>query len=204
MSYVSTRKAQEYYGVTSQTLRNWSDMGKIKYRRTTGGHRVYIINEQNENKESKRKIIYIRVSSHKQKDDLERQKDYMLERFPDYEVIKDIGSGLNFKRKGLISILDESEKGNIGKIVVYSKDRLCRFGFELLEYLFRKYSVELLVLNNKDKSPAEEMSEDILSVVQVFACKWNGKRKYKARILSNEENRNKANSETKEDSETME
>lgn len=179
MSYVSTKKAIKYYGVTSQTLRNWTAEGRIKYKRTSGNHRVYFIPEKDEDKESKTNIIYTRVSSSKQRDDLERQTNFLLEKFPTYEVVKDIGSGLNFKRKGLISILDRAEEGDIGKIVVFSKDRLCRFGFELLEHLFRKYSVELLVLNKEDKSPQEEFSEDILSIIQVFSCRWNGRRRYK-------------------------
>ena len=77
-------------------------------------------------KEGKR-VVFIRVSSPKQRDDLERQRQYMVARFPDYEVVEDIGSGINWKRRGLLSLLDRSLQGGLAEVVVASRDRLCRF-----------------------------------------------------------------------------
>jgi predicted site-specific integrase-resolvase len=124
------------------------------------------------------RIIYTRVSSSKQKNDLDRQTAFLQNKYPNHIVIKDIGSGLNYKRKGLLKLLELSFKGLVGEVVVYSKDRLCRFGFELVEWLLLQNDSKILVLEQIDKSPEQEFSEDILSILQVFACRWNGKRKY--------------------------
>ncbi len=185
--FVGTKQATKLYGVTPLTLRRWADADKIKYKRTPNGHRVYdvtdIVSERNktikqEEQTQRKDYIYIRVSSGKQKDDLERQRTFMESKFPGSNVIKDIGSGLNFKRKGLIGLLEKCKNGEVKKVMVSSKDRLCRFGFDLLEWFFRQNDVELVVLDKADKSPEQEFTEDILSVLQVFACRWNGKRKY--------------------------
>ena len=96
-----------------------------------------------------------------------------------HKVIRDIGSGLNYKRKGLLKLLRESNKNQVREIVVFSKDRLCRFGFELLQFQFSENNTNLVVYEQVDKTPETEFSEDILAILQVFACRWNGKRKYK-------------------------
>ena len=95
-------------------------------------------------------ICYCRVSSKNQKDDLDNQIKFLKEKFPDHVFITDIGSGLNYKRKGLRTILDKSMQKLIGQVVVTYKDRLCRFGFELIEYVINSSGGEILVLN-KDK-----------------------------------------------------
>jgi len=103
----------------------------------------------------------------------------MVGKFPGYTIIKDIGSGLNFKRKGFLSLLELIEGGNVQSLVVASKDRLARFGFDLVEWICNRYKVELVVLDrNEDKSPEQELVQDVLSVIQVFNCKWNGRRRY--------------------------
>ena len=103
--FVSSAKAQQYYKVAEQTLRDWANNNKINYITTTGGHRRYYI--PSERKEHRKKIIYARVSSKKQENDLERQVKYLKKRYPDYEVIKDIGSGINYKRPGFRRILEQ-------------------------------------------------------------------------------------------------
>ena len=179
--YINARTFKQTMGVTTQTLRRWADNGQIESVRTPGGHRLYKTPDKRieDSGVSKKNFIYIRVSSSKQKDDLERQRAFMLEKFPEHQVISDTGSGINWKRKGLLSILEQATKGDVSSVVVASKDRLCRFAFELLEWFFRTFDVELVVLDNKESSQEEELSDDLLSIVQIFCCKRNGKRRYR-------------------------
>jgi predicted site-specific integrase-resolvase len=119
------------------------------------------------------------VSSHGQKEDLERQIEYFSTKFPNHIIIKDIGSGLNFKRKGFNSILDFAIKGDIQEVVVTHKDRLCRFGFELIERIITEYSNgKIVVLNQKKTSPEKELVDDLISVVTVFSSRLYGLRSH--------------------------
>lgn len=138
----------------------------------------------------KKKICYARVSSAKQKDDLERQKDFFRSKFVDYELVCDIGSGINWRRKGLQTILDQSMQGLVEEVVVAHRDRLCRFGFELVEFILRKNKVRLVVLGNENaKSDTQELAEDIMSIIHVYSCKQMGKRRYKNKNNSGDGNK---------------
>ena len=130
---------------------------------------------------TRRKICYCRVSSKKQVEDLERQKEVMKELYPDHELIFDIGSGLNEKRKGYLKLLDYAIKGELNELVIAYKDRLCRFGFETFEYIMTKYSKGTIIILNKseEETPAEELTKDVLSIMNVYVAKVNGLRKYK-------------------------
>jgi len=198
--FFSVREATKILHVTSATLVLWGNQGNIKYVRKggKGSHRYYDIksffesrgigggesNEpQTETTTPRRKICYCRVSSRGQKNDLERQEQYLKELFPTYEFIKDIGSGLNFKRKGIKTILEYSYKGEIEELVVAHKDRLCRFGFELFEFVISEFSKgRIIVLDNHSISKDEELVSDILSIINVFSARVNGLRKYKTSI----------------------
>jgi putative resolvase len=177
MSYVSAKEAKEYFQVTDQTLRRWAQSGEIKIKRTQGGHRRYLLPSQESSK-----IIYCRVSSSKQKADLKRQINFLQKRFPDYEVIKDIGSGVNFKRRGFLSLLQRIFNGTVSEVVVSSNDRLARFNYEFFDWLFKQFSCQLICLNkSKFKSAEQELSEDLLSIITIFTAKYNGTRRYKNR-----------------------
>ena len=179
------KELSKLLGVTNECLRIWSNEGKIKFTVTEGGHRRYIYKVVE--KDERKSIIYARVSSSKQKNDLQRQVDYLQESFPDYEVVTDIGSGLNFKRKGLLRILESLFAGNIKEVVVAHKDRLCRFGFDLFEFMFLKHRAILTVFENEGiKAPINEFAEDVLSIVTVFTARYYGSRKYN--ILSKDKN----------------
>ncbi|CAG8723819.1 1168_t:CDS:2, partial [Dentiscutata heterogama] len=124
----------------------------------------------------KKKICYARVSSDKQKEDLDRQCEHLREKYPDHELIKDIGSGLNWKRKGFTSILERSFHD---EVVVARKDRLCRFAYELVEWIFGKNDTKILVLGsdvNVDDTESGELAEDLLSIVTIFTARHNGLR----------------------------
>lgn len=132
----------------------------------------------------KQKICYCRVSSNKQKEDLERQINFMKEKYPDYEIIKDIGSGLNFKRRGLNKIIEIAINGELEELLITYKDRLCRIGFELIENIIKKYSNGKITIVNKseEETPTEEVTKDIISIMNIYVVKINGLRKYKTDI----------------------
>lgn len=184
--YLPSRKACQFTGLGYQTLRSYADKGQVKTYKTPSGQRMY-------NKsclenlihgfiptQDKKKIIYCRVSSRKQLDDLERQCTSLQSQFPNHELIKDCGSGINFKRKGLETILQLSMQGKLEELVVAHKDRLCRFGYDLIQFICSQNNTRIVILDkDENKSSEQELAEDILSIITVFACKQMGKRKYR-------------------------
>lgn len=185
--YVFIGDACRYYGVSQPTIRRWTKEGRIEWKSSPSGRRL--IKLPNENKtEDKSVIFYSRVSSSKQRNDLERQQKYLAQECP-FELQEyrkayyhDIASGLNFKRRGLIAVLERVKKGNVHTLVVASKDRLARFGFELIEWICLQYGTKILVLEHSDNTPTEELGKDLLSIVQIYCCKWNGQRRYKEKV----------------------
>ena len=191
-NYISGKKASEILGVHQRTLMNWDRKGLIDVIRTPGNKRLYnvkkyleknkfkcdnsnlvkgcdfIIDEINE----KIDICYIRVSTYGQKDDLERQKQYMIEQFPNLKIIEDVGSGINFKRKGLLKIIQLAIDGKLNKLIVAHKDRLARFGYELIDFIIKEYSNgEIIILNKEEElEPEEEMVKDVLQIMNVFTA----------------------------------
>ena len=182
-------------GIKEGILRKWDLEGKIKTIRTPGGIRLFDISSfdpstaDNFNSLKAKKepivIFYSRVSSNKQKDDLNRQKTYIKNSYTNeytkYEEITDIGSGINFKRPGLLRILGLIKQGNISTVVVASKDRLARFGFELIEWLCKEYGTKIMVFDNTNTTEESELATDLMSIVQVYCCESNGRRKYRTK-----------------------
>jgi len=170
-------------GVTTNTLIEWEKTGKLKSAKTNGGHRRYIYErikcEEDIQEKGKKNIIYARVSSSKQRSDLERQIATLQQRYPKHEVIQDIGSGINFKRRGLRSLLDQVFEGNVSEVVVAHRDRLSRFGFELFIDIFKRFGVRIQVVGSEDvQEPSEVLVNDILSIITVFTARYYGSRKY--------------------------
>ena len=197
MKYYSSNAVTKLLGVTAQTLRNWDKEGKLKPAYTkSNGYRYYsedsILSYTQERKTKKdlHVIGYARVSSKKQSDDLERQVDnlktYIESKYSSYEIITDIGSGINYKKPGLKKLIDLVNKKQVDIIVVLYKDRLLRFGFELVEYFSKINNVSIEVLDRVNKTQDEELVEDLIQIITVFSCKLQGKRKTKTKeILSN-------------------
>lgn len=190
-TYVATKHAKRMLGVHRQTLQRWDKDGKIDTIRSAGGQRLYNVDKylrEHKDKikeevinEIKENICYVRVSSIGQKNDLKRQREYMQQKYPTYTIIEDIGSGINFNRKGLRKIIEMAIEGKINKIVVAHKDRLTRFGYELIEDLVKKYSNGEIIIEDKKgkiKEPQEEIVEDVLQILNVYTAKMNGLRKY--------------------------
>lgn len=182
VQYLPATKIQETYGVSASTLRNWEKEEKITAIRAPGGKRLYCSESIDKlfhiESKPKTKICYARVSSNHQKEDLERQTEILKKHYPEHEIIKDIGSGLNWKRTGFMEILERVYDKTVSEIVVLHKDRLCRFGLELVEFIFQKAECKLLVHDHlqKETTPEQELAEDLLSIVTVFVDRNNGKR----------------------------
>ena len=188
MKYYSSKSVTKILGVTAQTLRNWDREGKLKpsYIKSNG-YRYYsedsILSYTQERKTKKdlNVIGYARVSSKKQIDDLERQvnnlKIYLDNKYKSYDIITDIGSGINYTKKGLLSLIDKINKKEVDVIVVLYKDRLLRFGFELIEYFAKVNNVKIEVLDKTNKTQDEELVEDLIQIITVFSCKIQGKGK---------------------------
>lgn len=179
--YVPARAVRKRYSVSYTCLRNWAFQGKVDYKTTPGGIRLY--NEEDVQKcfkgpakEQKESIIYARVSSSHQKEDLERQVQDLQTLYPNHRVIKDVGSGLNFDRKGLQTLLDLIFNRSIQEVVVAYKDRLCRFGFQLFEAFCKRFEVRLVVHNREETGGDKELSEDLLAIINFFVARNNGRR----------------------------
>ena len=178
MKYVKCGIAARQLGVHVNTLRNWANEGKVKTIRTPGNHRLYAVESLIKEHDAET-ICYCRVSSPKQRDDLERQAAYMREKYPNAVIVCDIGSGLNFKRKGLRSILERLLCGDVIEIVVAHRDRLARPGFDFIQFITKRNGGKIVVLDGDSHSPEEELTKDPLTILHVFSCRIRRLRKYK-------------------------
>ncbi|MEL6383878.1 MAG: IS607 family transposase [Cyanobacteria bacterium J06626_18] len=193
---ISIGEAAQELGVSVDTVRRWADSGKLKFERAPSGHRRFYLKDikritprPNQQIEEKITINYARVSRHDQKKDLERQVQ-VLEAFSgsngwQFETIQDLGSGLNYKKRGLRTLLKRILKGDVGRLVITHKDRLLRFGAELVFAMCEEFETEVVIVN---KSPEElsfeqELVEDMIELVQVFSARLYGARSRKNKKL---------------------
>lgn len=183
MGYVKLREAVQRTGLHPHTLRKYADTGAIPSIRTPAGQRLFDIDSFVGHQHPTHVIAYARVSSGKQHDDLERQVAYLKAKAPSAEVITDIASGLNFNRKGLKAILERSLQGDKLTVVVAHRDRLARFGFELIAWLIERNGGQVVVLSKSaHSSPIDELLQDLLAILSVFAARRHGLRKYRDQI----------------------
>jgi predicted site-specific integrase-resolvase len=189
--YVKPREAADYFGVCLHTLRRWEQKGWINATRTPSGRaRRYDLDSYiRAPKKAKRVVLYARVSSrsaggasHGQKPDLERQIARLVDLYPGAEVVGEVGGGLDFKRPKFLALLERVRAGDVGTIVVAHRDRLYRFGFEFVAWYCHQYGCEVLVLDDEDFSPQQELVEDILAILHCFSSRLYGLRKYRAAI----------------------
>ena len=194
--YYSIREFSKILGVSSQTLRNWDSKGKLHPHHTSSsGYRYYSEDQLNQVmniKPNLDKLVigYCRVSSNKQKDDLEKQieniKIYLNAQGKPYEIISDIGSGINYQNKGLKALIERISQNRVEKVVVLYKDRLLRFGFELVEYVASLHNCNIEIIDHTKKSEQQELIEDLIQIITMFNCKLQGKHANKARKLIKE------------------
>jgi len=175
--------------VSSSTLRRWDSTGEFKAKRRVSGHRYYdesdVRNLLNITPlEDRKVVVYCRVSSHNQKDDLNSQvkamNDYCIAKgIAVDEVVKEIGGGMNFKRKKFLALIDSVVEGEVSTLIIAHKDRLARFGFDYFKHICEVKGCDLQVVNQESLSPEKEMVEDLMSIIHTFSCRLYGLRSYK-------------------------
>lgn len=211
--YVRTKQACAELGITAETLRRYAKRGYINTIRTDGNQHLYDVDSYKKTKEEERtkgagprqptasstkaKVVYCRVSSSKQKADLERQVQRLSEKYPDHEICKEIASGINFKRKALYRLLERALSGELQEVVVAHRDRLCRIAWDHFEWLFEKLGVHLKVDGNdhNDASSSEQLADDLMSIVHVFSSRHYGVRSQRRKSKTP---RNEAESEAED------
>ncbi|MDD4089038.1 MAG: IS607 family transposase [Tissierellia bacterium] len=198
MRYYLIGEFAKLIGKDPQTLREWDKKDVLKPHHVTPTRYRYYSQEQLNHflgikgiKTKTKKVIgYCRVSSQKQKDDLDRQienvKTYMIAKGYSFEVITDIGSGINYNKKGLNQLIDMITNSEVEKIVILYKDRLLRFGFEIIENLCNKYGTTIEIIDNTEKTEDQELVEDLIQIITVFSCRLQGRRSNKAKKMIKE------------------
>jgi putative resolvase len=183
--YVKPNEAANTLGVCLRTLRRWEANGNISTVKTPSGQRRYdiekFIKQESEPDSRRATVVYARVSTRPQKADLDRQVERLSTLYPGAEVVKEVGGGLNLRRKGLINILGRVLRGDIAIIVVAHKDRLARFGFDIIEWLCEQFDCQIVVLNQISLSPHAELVQDIVAILHSFSS-----RLYSIRRLENQ------------------
>lgn len=205
MELLSIGKFAKTVGVTTTTLRRMHQSGELIPAHISNGGTRYYSTEQLKSFQSSNNerivIGYCRVSTPSQKDDLETQvqnvKSYMYAKGYKFDIIKDIGSGINYKKKGLKELINRIENNEVSKVVILYKDRLIRFGFELIEYLCEINNVEIEVIDNSECSKEKELTDDLIQIITVFANRLYGQRSKKTKRLIDEVRNNADNKENK-------
>ena len=194
---VNISEAARILGVTTTTLRNWDKKGLLKPDELTKGkarrYRIESLRSINRNiiftKDDLKTIAYARVSSHDQKEDLNRQVQllelYCVKHGYKYEVIQDIGSGMNYYKKGLTKLIDLILDNQVQRLILSHKDRLLRFGAELVFSICEAKNVEVIIINQGDETPSfeEELAKDVLEIITVFSARLYGSRSKKNKKL---------------------
>ena len=177
-------------GRATSTVRRWEREGKLTAKRLPSGHRYFDESDVRDvlgGTPGKRlTVVYCRVSSTGQRDDLASQVAAMEQycragAIAVDEWIEEVGGGMNFKRKRFLGLIERIQRGEIERVLIAHKDRLVRFGFDLLDHLSREQGCEILV-NQESLSPEREMVEDLLAIVHTFSCRLDGMRKYRKQI----------------------
>ena len=199
--YKTPRETSEILGISIDRLRCLAENGTISTIRTPGGQRRYdvqgYIDVQTETPPTT--IGYYRVSGKSQSADLAFQVAYLQKHYPEAEIIRDFGSGINFKRKGLKTLLERVLWGDKLRVVVAHRDRLARFGGEVIQFLVEQNGGEIVVLDKTVYSPEEELTvSDLLAILHAFSSRMSGLRRYRDQI---KEDRNLSDNRTESDSE---
>ena len=188
---ITTGKAARQLGVSVKTLQRWDREQKLNAHRTLTGRRYYeqdqlvsFLGKVKTPEQERSSVAYCRVSSQAQRPDLRNQRtvitDFCVARgLANVEYIEEIGGGLNFKRPRFTELVDRICAGAVSTLILAHKDRLARFGFELLRHLCQANRCELLIINDEKLSPEREMVEDLMTIIHCFSSRLYGLRNYK-------------------------
>lgn len=193
MSYmIKPKEMAKRLGITVQTLRNWDNNGKLKAHRTPTNRRYYTEDQYQaytglQNSTKRLNVLYARVSTYGQKDDLQNQLAFIRQYANAKGIIidqefTDIDSGLNYKRKKWNKLLNLVMQDKIGQIFITYQDRFVRFGFDWFDNLCKQHGTKIIIINNPHTSPDQELVSDLISIIQVFSCRLYGLRKYKNKL----------------------
>jgi len=193
---LTIRGAAKELGVSTDTLRRWDKSGKLVADRTVAGHRRYDLDQllriQNKKQlpSARITICYARVSTSEQKADLQRQVN-LLQSFCEAkgwqpQVIQDLGSGLNYNKRGLRELIKLVLAGSVERIVVFHKDRLLRFGAEIIFQICEAFNTQVIIITRNDEKIAfeEELAQDVLEIITVFSAKLYGSHSKKNKIIA--------------------
>jgi excisionase family DNA binding protein len=185
MSKLTIQEAADLLGVSTKTLRRWEDDGKLVPERTEGGHRRYDVTQLlGIDQGSRKTIAYARVSSSDQKEDLKHQilvlEAYCTSHGWNFEIIQDLGSGMNYRKRGLIRLIQLICTGQVERLVLTHKDRLLRFGADIIFTMSEIFHTEIVIINHSSESTFEEdLASDVLEIISVFSARLYGSRSHK-------------------------
>lgn len=197
MKYLSPQQVYAQFGYHPRTLVDWADQGKIEYVKSPGGHRRYPISAfetQIGQIDARVTVLYARVSTRSQLEALQHQIKYLGEHYPGSELVKDIASGMNWKRKHFLKLMERVAANQVKIIVVAHKDRLCRFGFEFVEWFCNLHDCKIVVLENTKLSPYDELMQDFMSIMHCMSSRLYFLRAYQKKIQSDFELEKTSNS----------
>lgn len=191
--YITRKEVLKVLGIHYHTLYSLAERNEIPTIKV-GSQTLYNLNSYLRLKgasQQKQDICYCRVSSRKQKQDLDRQIQVMKDKYPNHTIISDIGSSLNFNRPGLTRLIDLAINGTLGELVIAYKDRLARIGYDLIESIITKYSNGTIhIINSSEEdTPEEELTKDVITIMNVYVAKVNGLRRYKKPIVDEIKNK---------------
>ncbi|MFI3211028.1 MAG: IS607 family transposase [Peptostreptococcaceae bacterium] len=195
MKYYSIAEVSKMLNVTSQTLRNWDKSGKLTpSHKSCSGYRYYSQEQVNRIlgiKDVERKVVgYCRVNSDKQKDDLDKQvqnmQTYLMAKGRPFEIIEEIGDGIDCKKAGLESLIKQITANEVDKVVILYKDRLIRFGYELIAYICSLYNCDIEIIDNSNKIEQEDLLEDMKEVMKIFSSNLQGEKASKTKEILNQ------------------
>lgn len=188
MKYLTPAQVYEKFGYHPKTTADWSDAGKIECVRSPGGHRRYPESAFIDLKKTeKERVLYARVSTRTQLNDLDSQIAFLGQSYPGCRVVKDVASGMNWKRKNFIKLMTQVSENEISEIIVGHKDRLCRFGFDFVEWFCSLHGCKIVAINNAKLSPHEELMQDFMSIMHCFSSKLYFLRAYTKKMKEDPE-----------------
>ena len=193
---MSPKEFGERIGKSVITLQRWDNSGKLIAHRTPTNRRFYTEDQYNDYMgiskiKNRKNIIYARVSTNNQKDDLNNQVNF-LQQYCNAngviidDIITDIGSGLNYNRKKWNKLLDSVIANEIDTIYIAYPDRFIRFGFDWFKHFCEKFNTKIIVVNNEKLSPEQELTQDLINIIHVFSCRSYGIRKYQKGLKTND------------------